>query len=90
MGWRPKHVAGGIEPEHYHAPCLRYHAFGLAKRIVTALYPSNNGEVAIKDIIVSDDFADTKIKLIFKDGSEILLDERDYTGSENSPEKFHN
>ena len=46
--------------------------------------------LAIKDIIVSDDFADTKIKLIFKDGSEVLLDERDYTGSENSPEKFHN
>ena len=43
-----------------------------------------------EEVAISDDFADTKIKLIFKDGSEILLDERDYIGSENSPEKFHN
>ncbi|MBE6609611.1 MAG: hypothetical protein E7634_02965 [Ruminococcaceae bacterium] len=97
MGWRPDHSGLGMDPvevrneqEHSPAPCLRYHAFGLEKRIVTALYPSNNGEVAIKDIIISDDFTDTKIKLVFADGSEALIDENDYVGCENSPEKFHN
>lgn len=97
MGWRPDHSGLGMDPvevrneqNHHPAPCLRYHAFGLEKRIVTALYPSNNGEVAIKDIIISDDFADTKIKVIFKDGSEIVLDENDYVGNESSPEKFNN
>ena len=40
------------------------------------------------DIIISDDFADTKIKLVFADGSEMVIDENDYLCSENSPEKF--
>jgi hypothetical protein len=88
MGWRPRHVAGGLEVEHYHAPCLRYHAFGNAGRVVTALYPSNNGEIALCDIVISDDFADTEIKLFFKDESEVVLDEKDYVALENSSEKF--
>ena len=88
MGWRPRHVAGGLEVEHYHAPCLRYHAFGEKKRVVTALYPSNNGETFLSDIVISDDFADTEIKLLFKDGSVAVLDEKDFAGSESSPEKF--
>ncbi len=96
MGWRPDHSGLGMDPvevrneqNHYPAPCLRYHAFGTEKRIATVLYPSNNGEVAIKDIVISDDFADTKITLVFSDGSKVTLDENDYIGSENSPTKFN-
>ena len=96
MGWRPDHSGLGMDPvevrneqEHKPAPCLRYHAYGSNKRIVTALYPSNNGQVAIKDIVISDAYDDTEIKLIFANGSEIILNENDYIASESSPERFH-
>ena len=95
MGWRPDHSGLGMDPvevrneqEHKPAPCLRYHAFGDKKRIVTALYPSNNGEVAIKDIVISDDYNDTDIKLIFNDGSETVLSEKDYVAYSDSDEKL--
>ncbi len=80
MGWRPKHVAGGLEPEHYHAPCVRY-TVGSANeaRFVTALYPSNNGEIAIKDIIASKDVSDTKITLVLSNGEMVTIDEKDYS-----------
>ncbi len=79
MGWRPKHVAGGLEPEHYHAPCVRFTAEnGKDKRIVTVLYPSNNGEVAIKEVIASDDVNDTSVTLVLADGEKITVDEKDY------------
>ena len=96
MGWRPDHSGLGMDPvevrneqEHKPAPCLRYHAFGSEKRVVTALYPSNNGAVAIKDIIVSDDFGDTEITLVFDDGSKVVLNEKDYNGSADAGERFH-
>ena len=96
MGWRPDHSGLGMDPvevrneqEHHPAPCLRYHAFGTEKRVVTALYPSDNGQVAIKDIIISDDFNDTDITLVFADGSKVTLNEKDYNGATDSAEKFH-
>ena len=95
MGWRADHSGLGMDPvevtnvqEHHPAPCLRYHAFGKDKRIVTVLYPSNNGKVAIKDIVISDDYTDTKIKLVFADGSEITVDENDYVARSDSDEKL--
>ena len=95
MGWRPDHSGLGMDPvevrneqEHKPAPCLRYHAFGDKKRIVTALYPSNNGEVAIKDIVISDDYNDTDITLVFNDGSETVLSEKDYVAYSDSDEKL--
>ena len=96
MGWRPDHSGLGMDPievrngqEHKPAPCLRYKARGERARIVTVLYPSNNGETAIKDAVISNDFNDTEIKLTLSDGSVITLDERDYVCSADSPEKFH-
>jgi len=97
MGWRPDHSGLGMDPvevrneqEHKPAPCLRYHAYGKNKRVVTALYPSNNGEVAIKDIIISDDYSDTKITLVFADGATVVLDEKDYVAYSDSAERFRN
>ena len=96
MGWRPDHSGLGMDPvevrneqEHHPAPCLRYHAFGTEKRVVTALYPSDNGQVAIKDIIISGDFNDTDITLVFADGSKVILNENDYVAYSDSAEKFH-
>ena len=63
---------------------LKFSEYGEKKRIVSALYPSNNGQVKLKDVIISDDFEDTKIKLLFNEG-EVVIDENDYscTHSEN-------
>ena len=46
--------------------------------MVTALYPSDNGKVAIKEILTSDSVDDTKIALVFEDGSVVMVDENDY------------
>jgi hypothetical protein len=54
---------------------------------VSALYPSNNGEVKLKDVIISDDFDDTKITLVFDDG-EITVDEKDYECYTDLLEKY--
>ena len=78
IGWRPKHAAGGTNPEHYPAPCLQYVRNGVSARVVTALYPSDNGKVAIKEILTSDSVDDTKIALVFEDGSVVMVDENDY------------
>lgn len=79
MGWRPKHAPGGTEPEHYHAPCVRFVTENaMEKRLVTALYPSNNGSIAIKDIIISDDVNDTALTLVFENGDKVTLSEKDY------------
>ena len=86
MGWRPRGGANSDDFEHYHAPCLCYTKNGMEARIVTALYPSNNGEVAIKEVII---VADTEIKLIFADGSVKTINENDYECLENSPTKFN-
>ena len=89
LGWRPKHAAGGTNPEHFPAPCLQYVKSGAAARIVTALYPSDNGFVAIKDIMASDRPCDTEITLTFADGSRITVNEKDYPCLSTS-EKFPN
>lgn len=88
MGWRPKHAAGGTNPEHYPAPCLRFNGKGKEVRIVTLLCPSNSGGTNISSVKAGNDIFDTKFTLIFKDGSEIVIDEKDYLCSENSSEKF--
>ena len=88
MGWRPKHAAGGTNPEHYPAPCLRFNGKGKEVRIVTLLCPSNSGGTNISSVKAENDIFDTKFTLIFKDGSEIVIDEKDYLCSENSSEKF--
>jgi hypothetical protein len=87
VGWRKRSGATSADFEHYHAPCLQFSEYGEKKRIVTALYPSNNGQVKLKDVIISNDFDDTKIKLVFDD-SEITVDEKDYECYSDSPEKF--
>ena len=86
MGWRPVHCAE--EHEHNPAPCLRYVKSGAQTRIVTALYPSNNGECAISKIEISDDFDSEEIKVIFRDGSETVVKESDYPAFSDSDEKF--
>ncbi|MBQ9116584.1 MAG: alginate lyase family protein [Clostridia bacterium] len=88
IGWRPKHAAGGTNPEHYPAPCLQYVKNGVSARIVTVLYPSDNGQVAIMDISAGDRVDDTDITLTFSDGSVITLNENDYPCSLDSAEKF--
>ncbi|MBQ9116587.1 MAG: alginate lyase family protein [Clostridia bacterium] len=97
MGWRPDHSGLGMDPvevrneqDHKPAPCLRYHKYGASKRIATVLYPSNNGEVAIKDVVISEDFEDTAVELVFSDGSHIVLNENDYPCSADSDEKLKN
>lgn len=95
MGWRPDHSGLGMDPvemrneqEHKPAPCLRYHAYGNKKRIVTALYPSDNGEVAIRDIEICDSIDDTEIKLVFADGVKLVLNENDYPAYADADEKL--
>ena len=86
LGWRPKHAAGGTNPEHYPAPCLQFVGNGTSARVVTALYPSNNGKVAIKEIMTTDSVDDTKIVLVFDDGSVVVLDEKEYPCYEDAAE----
>lgn len=83
MGWQPKFAAGGIEPEHYPAPCVRYIAESCTSyRFGTVLYPSDNGEVMIGGIALSPDPNDTKFTLLFNNKSEITLDEADFPAAE--------
>ena len=88
IGWRKRGGANSEDFEHYHAPCLQYVENGKEKRIVTVLYPSNNGEVAIKDVVASNDVACTLVKLVFADGSEALIDEKDYVCISDGEEKL--
>lgn len=88
MGWRPMHVAGGLEPEHYHAPCVRFIESGAQKRIVTVLYPTKDFVLEISAVKASDDINDTKITLCTYDGKEIVIDEKDFPCSDASEEKF--
>ena len=88
IGWRKKGGADSDEFEHYHAPCLQYVANGTEKRIVTVLYPSNNGEVAVTDVAASENVADTKITLTVN-GKTVVIDENDYVCKEDSAEKLN-
>ena len=86
MGWRPIHSP--VEHEHAPAPCIRYPYYGKEQRLITILYPSNNGEVAIKAVECKNDINDTVFTLTFADGKTAVLDERDFPVDENAPEKF--
>lgn len=86
IGWRKRPGASSSDFEHFHAPCVQISGYGDKKRIVSALYPSNNGEVKLKDVIISDEFEDTSIKLVFDDG-EVILNENDYACISDAPEK---
>jgi len=86
MGWRPIHSP--VEHEHAPAPCLRYPYVGKEQRLITVLYPSNNGEVAIKAVECKNDINDTVFTLTLADGKILTLDEKDFPIDENAPEKF--
>ena len=86
MGWRPIHSP--VEHEHAPAPCLRYPCVGKEQRLITVLYPSNNGEVAIKAVECKNDVNDTVFTLTLADGRKLTLDEKDFPVDENAPEKF--
>ena len=88
IGWRKRGGANSEDFEHHHAPCLQYIEKGTEKRIVTVLYPSNNGEVAIKDVVASNDVSDTNIKLVFADGSEVVINENEYVCTDTANEKL--
>ncbi len=88
IGWRPKHAAGGTNPEHYPAPCLQYVRSGASARIVTVLYPSDDGRVAIKEVIAGASVDDTMITLVFDDGSVVMIDENDYPCYSDGAETF--
>lgn len=79
MGWRKAPKTDNAEPEHYPAPCVRYVAEGVKEqRFISILYPSNNKKTAIKEIKASEDVSDTKITLIFDNGTSVTLDENDF------------
>ena len=86
LGWRPVHKTE--EHEHNPAPCLRYTRNGGNVRIITALYPSDNGECVLSGIKISDSFSDDDITLTFNDGKNITVRESDYPAYSDSPEKY--
>ena len=88
IGWRPRGGANSEDFEHYHAPCLSYEGVGMEKKVATVLYPSNNGEVAVKAVEISEELSDTKFTLTFADGSKVTLDEKDYPASGDAEERF--
>ena len=88
MGWRAKHAAGGTNPDHYPAPCVRFSASGVSARTAQVLYPSNDGIIEIKAVSLSSNVDDTAVTLIFTDGSEVTIDEKDYPCDENASEKL--
>ncbi len=87
IGWRKRSGADSEDFEHFHAPCLQYVARGKEKRIVTLLYPSNNGKVAVREIFASDCVDDTLVTLVI-DGTNYTIDENDYVCSSSADEKL--
>ena len=77
LGWRKRSGADSEDFEHYHAPCLQYIAHGKECRIVTVLYPSNNGQVAIEKLEASSDINSTDVTLTIL-GNAVKIDENDY------------
>lgn len=86
LGWRP--IRSTVEHEHSPAPCLRYPHIGKEQRLITVLYPSNNGKVAIKAVECKNTVSDTVFTLTLENGEKMTLDERDFPISENAEEKF--
>lgn len=89
IGWRPRGGANSYDFEHYHAPCIQYSEIGKEKRIVTVLYPSNDGNVEIKGVEASTDIADSEFTLVFADGKRVKINENDYPCSFDADEKFN-
>ena len=87
MGWRPKHGEGGVDREHYPAPCLRYIERGESCRIVTALCPSEGG-VTVCDVIAANDVDDKNVTVIFSNGNKVTVNESDYPCGFDSEEKL--
>ena len=76
IGWRPIFTPG--EHDHAPAPCVRFPYYGKEQRLITVLYPSNNGEVAIKAVDCENSVNDTEFTLTFADGEVLTLDEKDF------------
>jgi hypothetical protein len=88
MGWRQ--INDTDTKNYLKVPCVRYPYFGKEQRLVTLLYPSNNGEVVIKSVSAKNDASDTEFTLTFTDGKQITINEKDYPCIENAPVKFLN
>ena len=86
MGWRSRKGADSVDFEHKKAPCVRYSVSGVNARCAQVLYPSNDGTVDIKGVKLLKDVEDTKLTLVFADGKEIIIDEKDYASAENAEE----
>ena len=87
LGWRPIRSVAAAH-EHAPAPCIRYPIYGKDRRMITVLYPSNNGVVGVKAVECSGDVSDTAFTLTLADGNIITLDEKDFPVDENASEKF--
>ena len=87
IGWRKRFGADSESFEHSPAPCLQYVARGKEKRIVTLLYPSNDGRISISEVIASDCVNDTSVTLII-DAKSYTIDENDYVCSGEAFEKL--
>ena len=85
IGWRKRGGANSEDFEHYHAPNVQFVACGKEKRTVTVLYPSNNGEVAVKGVMASDDVNDTVVYLDIN-GVKVAINENNYPCSEENEE----
>jgi hypothetical protein len=88
MGWRSRKGADSEEFEHNKAPCVRYSVSGVSARCAQVLYPSNDGVVEIEAVKLSKAVDENEITLIFKDGKEIVINEKDYPCDENAEEKL--
>ena len=76
MGWRP--IDSPVEHEHAPAPCVRYVCTGTETRIITVLYPSDNGKTELCSVNASLNPSDTEIRLILQNGETISINETDY------------
>ena len=88
MGWRKRGGANSEEFEHHKAPCVRFTLTGKSARLATALCPYKNEGKTVEKVEALNDVSDTRIKIVFTDGSETVIDESSYPCSENSPEKL--
>lgn len=87
IGWRPIFAQG--DHEHAPAPCVRFPYFGKEQRIITVLYPSNNGKVGVKAVECKNDVSDTVFTLTLENGERLTLDEKDFPTLENADISFN-
>ena len=76
IGWRPIFTPG--EHDHAPAPCVQFPYYGKEQRLITVLYPSNNGVVAIKSVECENKVDKTEFTLTFENGEKLTLDEKDF------------